>query len=270
MSGEDEVREEVDEKEAFDKLDASLEQGGSRKMIVFGLVAGILLVCALAAIAFVVISGSGLLTPAHTLKLQLAGNGTVSDDQLSQTGRVLQDRFKATGADASVSTSRDGNGKTYALVSYGNLTRDEAQAIATAPGVFEMRIQAQANQSEHMLYGDGIETVGDPMEFPPGSGSNNWGVTLKLTPAGAQQFHDVASKYDILGDPENHTVVMLLDGKVVYTAPLSASLAIKIVSTPVDTVMASIGPDYGGKAMALQLKAILQGGELPVRLTVVD
>ncbi len=154
------------------------------------------------------------------LKLMLVNNSTIPDDQLQLTKDIMANRINANGLkDIPINTVRDQD-HAYMLIDFSGLTYDKAMDIVGSPGLFEMRIQSSGNESVHII--DGKDVIGESLySKPTGTGETTWGVNFQLSLAGAQAFHDVAKQYDILNNPQDHQVIMLLDGKEFHRAPIS-------------------------------------------------
>jgi preprotein translocase subunit SecD len=247
------------------------DKRNSRKIIIAGLVIGALLVCLLLAAAVLMSSGGSngatSVQGEHVLKLK-AGSGTVTDSQLSQTKSILQNRFQERGYSASISTMRDNQSNAYVLVDYGNMPYNDAVTIATTPGVFEVRIQTSGNQSEHVLYGDDVKEISPVSSYA--DANDAWGISFSLTTAGAQKFQQACIDSGATKDPDNHTVMMLLDSQVFYNKPMSSELASSISKKPADTFRAMTGTGDQGKALADQVYMCLREGSLPISLEIVS
>lgn len=243
---------------------------GSGKKIIIALAAGAILVCLLAAAALVIWSYGGTSAQPDVLKLRFADNGNVSDDQLTQTKSVVEGRFKTLDSGARAETMRDEQGNAFVLVHYGNIAYDDAASIATVPGVFEIRIQTQDNQSEHVLYGDDVKTASDPVQSASPGGPVTWDTTVELTESGAQKFRQACIDTGATNDTASHPVMMSLDNKTFRSAPLSPGLADTIDHKPADVLLITTGTGDQGKAKAEQLIAFLRGGMLPARLEIVS
>lgn len=244
-------------------------QGKGGKLPVIGLYAIAVIVCLLFAIAFIVIYDYGHLSYPNTIRLSFAGNGTISSDQLSATTTVLQERFKALGIGASISTASDVSGHTFVDVNYGNASGDLVKEIATMPGHFEMRIQTTGNQSAHVLNGSEITTA-SLSRTSDSNGTARWGATILLSPAGAQLFQAACVGYNATVDPENHTIIMLLDGAVISSAPLSTGLADQIEAGKIDTLVINAGNSDAGNVIAAKICACIASRELPVPLKLAE
>jgi preprotein translocase subunit SecD len=154
----------------------------------------------------------------------------------------------------------------YIRVELAGVTLSEAKAIVGTQGKFEIRIHTTGNETEHVLYGDAISTVGIPSQEP--RGSDKWGVSFTLSEQGAAQFQEAAIKYGATTDPDHHWLDMVLDDQVVYTAPLSPDLASKIQFEPTQQLFASTGTGQQGLTAAENLEIHLRAGALPVQVVV--
>jgi preprotein translocase subunit SecD len=154
----------------------------------------------------------------------------------------------------------------YIRVELAGVSLSQARDIVGTQGRFEIRIHTQGNETEHVLYGDAISTVGIPSQEP--RGSDKWGVSFTLSEEGAVQFRDAAIKYGATTDPDNHWLDMILDDKIVYTAPLSQDLAAKLQFQPTQQLFASTGTGTQGLTAAQNLEIHLRAGALPVQVTV--
>ncbi|MFH0967498.1 MAG: preprotein translocase subunit SecD, partial [Methanobacteriota archaeon] len=146
------------------------------------------------------------------------------------------------------------------------VSMSQAQEVVGKQGKFEIRVVTTGNQTEHVVFGDSIESVANPAQNPPNS--NNWGVSFVLSPEGAEQFRQAAIKYDAVKDPANHNLAMTLDGKIVYSAPLSADLAGTLQARASPRLIASTGVGNSGKEDAQMLEIHLRNGALPVEVKI--
>ncbi|WP_424358638.1 preprotein translocase subunit SecD [Methanocella sp. MCL-LM] len=205
------------------------------------------------------------------LKLKLinqsGSNNTITDEQLELTKGIMETKVNAFGLkNIPIATVRDGDNNAYMLIDFAGINYSEAMEILGTPGQFEMRIQTgPGNESEHILYGDSVLGVSVISQT---DGSH--GVSFSLKPEGAQKFHDVASKYDILRDPNNHQVMMLLDGKEFHRAPIAPSLAQTLLAGPVDQAVASTGTGEEGIEEAKKVYVHMSAGALPFGVEVVS
>jgi preprotein translocase subunit SecD len=203
------------------------------------------------------------------LKLMLVNNSTISDDQLQLTKEIMANRINAYGLkDVPINTVRDGDDNAYMLIDFSGLTYNEAMDIVGTPGLFEMRIQSSGNESEHIIYGKDV--IGEDIRTDPaGNGENAYGVGFVLSREGAQAFHDISSKYDIVGNPDQHQVIMLLDNKEFHRAPIDPSLAQKLMAGPVDQMIASTGVGKSAYEEAHTVYVDMKSGALPFSVEVV-
>ena len=165
----------------------------------------------------------------------LAAGGTLTSYQqgVSKTTaedvkRILENKINTLGTkDAKVNTLTGMNNVArYIRVELAGVDMKQAQEIVGKQGKFEIRVQTTGNQTEHVLSGETITSVQVPGQEPPGS--DKWGVGFTLSESGAAQFRAAAIKFGATADPANHNLVMLLDNKTVYSAPLSEDLAGKL------------------------------------------
>jgi preprotein translocase subunit SecD len=192
----------------------------------------------------------------------------VSKETAEQVKKILEDKLNALGTrDAKVNPLTGLSGVShYVRVELAGVSLSQAKEIVGKQGRFEIRIHTTGNATEHVLYGDAINTVGVPTQEPPGS--SRWGVSFTLTEEGAAQFRDGAIKYGATTDPDRHYLDMLLDEKVVYSAPLSADLAAKLQAEPIRELYASTGSEETGLNAAKNLEIHLRAGALPVEVKV--
>ena len=192
----------------------------------------------------------------------------VSRETAEQVKVILEEKLNALGTrDAKVNPLIGLSGvSTYVRVELAGVGLAQAQEIVGKQGRFEIRIQTTGNETEHVLYGDAINTVGLPTQEPPGS--NRWGVSFTLTEQGAVQLRDAAILYGATTDPSRHYLNMILDGNVVYSAPLSPDLAAKLRVEPIRELVASTGAGQEGLDAAKSLEIHLRAGALPVEVKV--
>lgn len=203
------------------------------------------------------------------LKLKLISNQTVSDKTLDLTKSIMENKINAYGlSEIPIKTVRDEQNNAYMLIDFAGLSYDEAISIVGTQGLFEMRIQSDGNQTEHILYGEDVIGVSEPTMAMDGSGM--YGVTFQLSKEGAEKFHEVAKKYDIVGDSDNHQVIMYLDGREFHRAPISVDLAQQLLTKPIDTMVASTGVGDAGKQEGKEVYVHMKAGSLPVKVEVVN
>ncbi len=200
------------------------------------------------------------------------GTLTTYDQAVSQaTGddvkRIIENKINILGTkDARVNTLTDlaGNVK-YIRVELAGVSMSQAQQVIGKQGKFEIRVQTIGNQSEHIIFGDVITSVGVPTQDPQ---TKAWGVSFTLSEAGAADFQQGCIKYGATSDPENHELMMFLDNQTVYSAPLSADLAQKLQSSPVRQLVATTGGGAEGLDAAKNLEIHLRAGALPVDVAI--
>lgn len=155
-------------------------------------------------------------------------------------------------------------GREYILIDLAGIDIDTALDLAGTPGKFEIRVQVANNESAHAVYGEDIQSVGfHRME------DNVWGVPFTLTQQGADALRQVAIETNAVGDPDNHEITMYLDNSVIYSAPLSKSLAQSMRVVPIQDLVASFGSDSGSEDNARELESHLKAGALPVNVEVI-
>jgi len=182
--------------------------------------------------------------------------------------RILENKINTLGTkDAKVNTLTGMNNVArYIRVELAGVDMKQAQDIVGKQGKFEIRVQTTGNQTEHVLSGETITSVQTPSQEPPGS--DKWGVGFTLSEGGAAAFRAAAIKYGATADPANHNLIMLLDNKTVYSAPLSEDLAGKLQSENIRQLFASTGAGKYGTQQATNLEIHLRAGALPVDVTI--
>ena len=165
-------------------------------------------------------------------------------------------------------------GSNILLVDLAGIDLSTAQDIVTTPGKFEIRVQTTNNTTGHVLWGERITAVDIP-KMQDGS----WGVGFTLNSKGAREFGIAAVKYGAADDPDAHELVMLLDDREVYSAPLNPTLASDLAGLyeiygedgdwPPRGLVANTGSGDEGEIEARQLQVHLSAGALPVQVTVI-
>jgi preprotein translocase subunit SecD len=209
------------------------------------------------------------------LKLMLVNNSTISDEQVQLTKDIMQNRINANGLkDIPINTVRDDQQNAYMLIDFSGLTYEKAMDIVGSTGLFEMRIQSSGNESVHIV--DGRDVIGQSLYSAPAGTETAWGVNFQLSREGAQAFHEIASQYDILNNPGQHEVIMLLDGVEFHRAPISTehqpgekSLAQMLMEGPVDKMIASTGVGQKAHDEAYKVFVDMKSGALPYSVEVV-
>jgi len=192
----------------------------------------------------------------------------VSKSTADLVKRILETKINTLGTkDAKVNTLTGlNNVARFIRVELAGVDMNQAQEIVGKQGKFEIRVQTTGNQTEHVLSGDTITSVQTPSQSPPGS--DKWGVGFTLSESGAAAFRAAAIKYGATTDPANHNLIMLLDNKSVYSAPLSDDLAGKLQSDTIRQLFASTGTGKYGTQQATNLEIHLRAGALPVDITI--
>ena len=110
------------------------------------------------------------------------------------------------------------------LIDFAGLTYDQAMDIVGyARPVRDAHPVAAATSRCTSSYGKDVIGEGMISEHHRGR-RDRPRASISCSPSeGAQAFHEVASKYDILNNPEQHQVIMLLDGKEFHRAPISTT-----------------------------------------------
>ncbi|MCK4928209.1 MAG: preprotein translocase subunit SecD, partial [Methanosarcinales archaeon] len=185
----------------------------------------------------------------------------VSTATLTETKEILEDKLNLFGLSDVKPVIV---GREYILIDLAGINIDTAMDLAGTPGKFEIRVQIGNNESMHAVYGEDIQTVGfHRIE------NGAWGVPFTLTQQGADALRQVAIETNAVGDPDNHDITMYLDNRVIYSAPLSNSLAQSMRVVPIQDLVASFGSDTASKDNARELESHLKAGALPVNVEVI-
>jgi preprotein translocase subunit SecD len=192
----------------------------------------------------------------------------VSKSTADDVKRILENKINSMGTkDAKVNTLTGFNNVgRYIRVELAGVDMKQAQEIVGKQGKFEIRVQTTGNATEHVVSGDTITSVQMPSQSPPGS--DKWGVSFTLSEAGATAFQDAAIKYGATKDPANHYLLMILDNKTVYSAPLSDALAVQLQTQKIRELYASTGAGKAGSTQATDLEIHLRAGALPVDVSI--
>ncbi len=185
----------------------------------------------------------------------------VSTDTRDLTRDILNDKLNSLGLkDIPVRTV----GEDYILIDFAGIDLATAKDIAEKPGKFEIRIQTTGNETQHVLYGDSIVSVGIPSFH-----DNQWHTPFTLNEEGARALQKIAIETGATDSPENHYLNMYLDEDKIYGAPLSYSAASRLKETPIYSWEASTGTDDAAKTEASMLQIHLRAGALPVNVVLV-
>lgn len=186
----------------------------------------------------------------------------VTETTRDETKKILEDKLNRLGLkEIPIRTVGDN----YLLIDLAGIDMTTAREIAAKPGKFEIKIQVEGNQSEHVLYGSDIRSV-EPIQKQQGE---SWGVPFELSDAGAEALRDAAIKYGAVTNPNAHNLIMYLDNNVVFDAPLAPELARNIQSVPVKSLVATTGQGDDGQTKARELQIHLRSGALPVNVEVI-
>lgn len=185
----------------------------------------------------------------------------VSTETRDLTKQILSDKLNSLGLkDIPVRTV----GADYILIDFAGIDLATAKEIAEKPGKFEIRIQTTGNETEHVLYGDSIVSVGIPSFH-----DEQWHTPFTLNDEGARTLQKVALDTGAIDNPDSHYLMMYLDGVEIYGAPLSPSAASKLREGPIYSWEASTGTDEAAKTEATALQVHLRAGALPVNVKLV-
>lgn len=155
-------------------------------------------------------------------------------------------------------------GSQYILIDMAGVDVATAQDLVGKPGKFEIRIQTQNNETEHVLYGDAVESVDIP--------SNNqgmWGVPFTLSEDGSKILQKAAIDSGATKNPTAHELSMYLDKDQIFSAPLAPELAASLQKTPSRSMVAEVGTGDAGSQKAKVLYIDLKEGALPVNVRVI-
>jgi len=157
-------------------------------------------------------------------------------------------------------------GGQYLLIDVPGMDVATAQDVVAKQGKFEIRIQTHDNETEHVLYGDSVESL----ETPQGDRQGGWGVPFTLSEEGAKIFQKAAIDAGATKNPDAHVISMYLDKDEIFRAPLSAELAGSLEKTPLRILEARVGSRAVGAQNARELYIYLKVGALPVNVRVIE
>jgi preprotein translocase subunit SecD len=184
--------------------------------------------------------------------------------------RILEQKINTLGTkDARVNllTPVGTNVVRYVRVELAGVDINTARNIVGKQGLFEIRIKTVGNETEHVLFGNAITSVGNPQQDPT---RMTWGVPFTLSEQGAADFRKGANDYGAVTDPAAHPISMLLDNVTVFSAPLDPSLAKELLTQNVQRLSASTGSGTVGMNQAQTLEIHLRAGALPVDVQVAN
>lgn len=191
----------------------------------------------------------------------------VSKDTAEDLKLILENKINSVGTkDAKVQTLTGMNNiARYVRVELAGVDMNEAQEIVGRQGKFEIRIQTVGNETDHVLFGDAITSVGNPEKD---TRSGVWGVPFTLSEDGALALQQAAIKYDMTTNPEDHYLIMILDNQTVFNAPMVEDAAAKLQTSPNRQWSASTGTGDHGLSDANRLNIHLKSGALPVSVNI--
>jgi preprotein translocase subunit SecD len=184
--------------------------------------------------------------------------------------RILEQKINTLGTrDARVNllTPVGTNVVRYVRVELAGVDINTARNIVGKQGLFEIRIKTVGNETEHVLFGNAITSVGNPQQDPT---RMTWGVPFTLSPQGAADFRRAANEYGAVTTPDAHPISMLLDNVTVFSAPLDPALAKELLTQDVQRLSASTGSGTVGMNQAQNLEIHLRAGALPVEVEVAN
>lgn len=183
-------------------------------------------------------------------------------DTVNLTKSILNDKLERLGISGASVLVIDNK---FVLVHMPDIDPVTAQDIVSKPGMFEIRIQTQGNESEHVLYGDAVESV----DLPRSDQNGMWGVPFTLSSDGAATLQKFAIDTGATKNPNAHELSMYLDESLLFIAPLSPELAASIQKTPLKYFRAEVGTGDAGSLKAKVLYINLQGSALPNNVRVI-
>ena len=180
---------------------------------------------------------------------------------------ILENKINTLGTkDAKVNTLTGlNNVDRFIRVEMAGVDMNEAQQLVGKQGKFEIRIQTVGNETDHVLYGDAISSVGTPQKDIQ---QGTWGVPFTLNEAGAAALQQSAIKYGLTTDPAHHHLLMILDNQTVFDAPMVASAATSLATSPNRQWSASTGAGADSQVAAQNLEIHLRAGALPVDVSI--
>ncbi|HWQ19227.1 MAG TPA: preprotein translocase subunit SecD, partial [Methanotrichaceae archaeon] len=186
----------------------------------------------------------------------------VTPDTVDETKKVLDQKLNRLGMqDIKVRVV----GNQFILIDLAGMDVSTAQDIVGKPGKFEIRIQTQNNETEHVLYGDAIESV----DIPRADRGSMAGVPFTLSEDGASILQKAAIDVGATKNPKAHELSMYLDKDQIFSAPLAPELASSIAKAPMRNLVAEVGSGDAGILKAKELYIHLKEGALPVNVKVI-
>ena len=153
-------------------------------------------------------------------------------------------------------------GNEYIDIDFAGVELNDARSLVETPGKFEMRLQTTGNETVHVLYGNSIPSVG---VVGQDSKTGIYHVPFTLNEEGARALQQAAISVGATVNPSAHYLIMLLDDKVVYSAPLSPDAAAQLNTYPIYSWQAGIS----SYEEARELQIHLREGALPVNVEII-
>ena len=188
----------------------------------------------------------------------------VSRATADDINRILEQKINTLGTkDARVNllTPVGTNVVRYVRVELAGVDINTAKSIVGKQGLFEIRIRTVGNETEHVIFGNAITSVGNPQQDPT---RMSWGVPFTLSEEGAAAFREAANKNGAVTSPEAHPISMLLDNITVFSAPLAPELAKELLTQSVQRLSASTG-SLTATAFAFAISPSTRSGNLVKR-----
>jgi preprotein translocase subunit SecD len=203
-------------------------------------------------------------TVTYKLTNQSNPNETISEATLDLTKQIMTNKINKYGlSSTAIRSVTDSQNNAYMQIDFAGMTVEQANTIVGTPGKFEMRIQTTGNESAHVLYGEDVAGVSSAQYF---TDSGAWGVPIMLTQKGAQELQQACIQYGATTDPNNHPLIMLLDGVEFNREPLSSELASSISKSPETRMNAMLGSNATAQAQAENVYVQMSSGSLPVQV----
>ncbi|MFA6226809.1 MAG: preprotein translocase subunit SecD [Methanoregula sp.] len=193
----------------------------------------------------------------------------VSKETAELVKKILENKLNYGGTkDTKINILTDiSNTAQYVRVEMAGVDVNQAKGLVGKQGKFEIRVQTVGNETVHVLYGDAITSVGNPEKDI--YQNNLWSVPFTLSEEGAIALQQAAIKYDLTTNPHNHNLIMFLDNKTVFDAPIADDAAAKLQTSPNRVWKATTGAGTNGQTAAQTLSIHLRAGALPVETKIV-
>lgn len=186
----------------------------------------------------------------------------VTEETVDETKQVLDRKLNRLGLQDIDTRTVDNK---FVLIDLAGVDVATAQEIVGKPGIFEIRIQTEGNETMHVLYGDEIVDV----SLPSGDQYGGWGVPFSLSEDGAQALQKAAIEVGATRNRQDHEISMHLDNEEIFSGALAPDLASRIEVNPVRQMVAQVGGDEGASEDARNLYIHLREGALPVNVEII-